>query len=199
VQISHRFQSILQIHGLLSTVSSAESVPCLSSNSRSRVVECSAWHAFQLFEQRALIGRQYQDENVAEPAAAADSILSAAAAVEPQSVGRHAMNSSRARRALLAVAGLGAGLLITEFGFVLQRQQMMRVLETRSVRPALDSSRNFLIAACQPVLAVADRLVDYGPVLFVVLLVLNVAFWAVLFYLATRRLSFVGVRPGGLS
>ena len=88
------------------------------------------------------------------------------------------MTSLRARQFLLGAGALVLGAVVTATGFALQNRQMSLVVQTHSVRPVLDSTRNAEISLCLPVLAVADRVADYGFPAFLMLSLLNVAVWA---------------------
>jgi len=92
------------------------------------------------------------------------------------------VSSVAARRFRIGLVAAGTGILITVLGLVLQRRQMELTIESQSVRFIMDPGRNAVIDACLPALAVASKLVDYGPIGFVMLLLLNSAAWGLIVY-----------------
>jgi hypothetical protein len=100
---------------------------------------------------------------------------------------------------LLAVAALSLGVAITGIGFAFERQQMVLAIQTRSIRPICDPSRNAAISACLPVLALATRLGEYGVPAFLGFCLLNILLWAAAAYLPARRIPLFSPRADRVS
>jgi hypothetical protein len=71
-------------------------------------------------------------------------------------------------------------------GFVVRHLQMIETTRSESVAALLDGKRNFLIGLFHPVLEIADQLGDYGFPLFLLLVVLNTAVWALAVFVVIR-------------
>ena len=105
------------------------------------------------------------------------------------------MTQQGGRRLLGAFLACGVGTLITICGFVLMRQQLMLAMQTRSMQPICDPSRNAIIDVCLPVFAALDG-VSYNFVFFLPLILGNVLVWGAVFYLPSYALIKIVTRRG---
>ncbi len=105
------------------------------------------------------------------------------------------MTQQGGRRFLGALLACGVGVLITVSGLVLQQKQLMLALETRSMRPICDPSRNAVIDLCLPVFA-ALASVDFSFALFLPLILVNVLAWGAVFCIPSHALIKIVTRRG---